>query len=85
MKETKLPAYHGSLSQHEDLLQIMNGDIDVKSIYDHSYHQHLEVVSQLQVDLLSPYFGSTKELHACNLASLVEQPAQINIKQIRVQ
>jgi len=85
MKETKLPACHGNLSQHDDLLQIMNGDTNVKNIYDHTYYQHLEVASQLQVDLLSPYFGSTKELHACNLASLVEQPAQINIKQIGVQ
>jgi len=63
----------------------MSGDINVKNIYNHSYHPHLEVASQLQVDLLSPYSGLTKELHACSLASLVGQPEQAEIKQLRVQ
>lgn len=63
----------------------MSGDINVKNIYNHSYHLHLEVDSQLQVDLLSPYSGLTKEQRACNLASLVGQPEQAEIKQLRVQ
>ena len=59
-----------------DLLQIVNGGINVKNICSHTYHQHFEVASQLQADLLSPYSGLTEELHACNLASSVGQPEQ---------
>lgn len=84
-KKQNLPAYHGSLSQHVDLLQIMNGDINVKNICNHIYYQHLEVASQPRVDLLSPYSELTEELHACNLASSVAQPEQTEIKQIRIQ
>lgn len=83
LKKQNLPAYHGNLSRHVDLLQIMNGGINVKNICNQTCYRHLGVASQPLVDLLIPYSGLIEELHACNLASSVGQPEQAEIKQIR--
>ena len=61
----------------------MNGDINVKSISNHPYFWHLEVISQLQVDSLNAYIKLIKELNVCSLLSLVKQPKKMKVSKIK--